>query len=155
MQNERIKNQGICHVLWECPFARNAWSMASRRIQKCSNSISDFFELFQTMITRLNQQELESWAVIVWAVWNARNKFYFEKTQLQPRQCQCFGSLNRLAAPHGSTNSLSILCSSVSFHCCIFFLLVASVLLRTNLCFIFRGPLCMLYSPACNILLSQ
>ena len=85
MQNERIKNQGICHVLWECPFARNAWSMASRRIQKCSNSISDFFELFQTMITRLNQQELESWAVIVWAVWNARNKFYFEKTQLQPR----------------------------------------------------------------------
>ena len=85
MQNERIKNQGICHVLWECPFARNAWSMASRQIQKCSNSKSDFFELFQTMVTRLNQQELESWAVIVWAVWNAWNKFYFEKTQLQPR----------------------------------------------------------------------
>ena len=86
-----------CHLLWECPFARNVWSMASRRIQKCSNSVSDFFELFRTMITRLNQQDLETWAVIVWALWNTRNKFYFEKTQLQPRQCQCFGSLNRLA----------------------------------------------------------
>ena len=90
MQNERIKettiqNERICHVLWGCPFARNVWSMASRWIQKCSNSVLDFFELFQTMVTRLNQQELESWAVIVWAVWNAWNKFYFEKTQLQPR----------------------------------------------------------------------
>ncbi|XP_075645036.1 uncharacterized protein LOC142616028 [Castanea sativa] len=74
-----------CHVLWGYPFARNVWSVAGRRIQKCSNSASDFFQLFRTMVTRLNQQELESWAIIVWALWNALNKFYFDKTQFQTR----------------------------------------------------------------------
>ena len=38
------------------------------------------------MTTRLNQQELELWTVIVWALWNARNKYHFEKTQLQPQR---------------------------------------------------------------------
>ena len=57
-----------CHVLWECPFARNVWALAGRRIQKCSNSASDFFELFRSMTARLNQQELELWTVIVWAL---------------------------------------------------------------------------------------
>ena len=75
-----------CHVLWECPFARNVWALAGRRIQKCSNSASDFFELFRSMTTRLNQQELELWTVIVWALWNARNKYHFEKAQLQPQR---------------------------------------------------------------------
>ena len=76
----------ICHVLWECPFTRNVWALAGRRIQKCSNSASDFFELFRTMTTRLNQQELELWTMIVWALWNARNKYHFEKAQLQPQR---------------------------------------------------------------------
>ena len=43
-------------------------------------------ELFRTMTTRLNQQELELWTMIVWALWNARNKYHFEKAQLQPQR---------------------------------------------------------------------
>ena len=44
-----------------------------------------FFGLFWSIVNRLNQQELKAWAVVVWALWNARNKFYFKKTHLQPR----------------------------------------------------------------------
>ena len=63
---------------------RDIWSVVGRRIQKSPNGTFDFFSLFQSMANRLSKQELESWAVVVWAIWGARNKFYFKKTQLQP-----------------------------------------------------------------------
>ena len=74
------------HLLWECPFARNVWALCSGRIQKCSNMAQDFFLLFGTMVRRLSQVELERWATVSWALWNARNKFYFEQVQLHPRK---------------------------------------------------------------------
>ena len=42
--------------------------------------------LFEGMNDKLNQQELEQWATVSWAIWNARNKFCFEKTQRHPEQ---------------------------------------------------------------------
>ena len=37
------------------------------------------------LVEKLTRKELEQWAAISWAVWNARNKVYFEKVQLQPK----------------------------------------------------------------------
>ena len=48
--------------------------------------VEDFFLLFGTMVRRLSQVELERWATVSWALWNARNKFYFEQVQLHPRK---------------------------------------------------------------------
>ena len=31
------------HLLWECPFTRNAWSLSSGKVQKCRNDVWDFF----------------------------------------------------------------------------------------------------------------
>ena len=73
------------HLLWECPLARNVWALCRGRIQKCSNSAQDVFSLFHQMVGCLSQQDLEKWAVISWGIWNARNKFYFEKIQLHPK----------------------------------------------------------------------
>ena len=42
--------------------------------------------LFEWMNDKLNQPELEQWATVSWAIWNARNKFCFEKTQRHPEQ---------------------------------------------------------------------
>ena len=36
----------VTHVLWECPFARNVWSLFKGKTQKCSNQASNFFLLF-------------------------------------------------------------------------------------------------------------
>ena len=55
------------------------------KIQKCSNGDSDFFLLFKKMQTKLSKQELETWAITAWAIWNARNKVYFEQFQPQPQ----------------------------------------------------------------------
>ena len=73
------------HLLWECPFARNVWAMVRGRVQKCSNEVQDFFHLFRMLGTKLPKEEMEIWATLSWAIWNARNKVYFEKTQAHPK----------------------------------------------------------------------
>ena len=75
----------IGHVLWECPFAWNIWALVREKIQKCLNTTLDFFLFFCMLQDKLKQRHLEIWAVTAWALWNACNKFYFDKIQLQPR----------------------------------------------------------------------
>ena len=79
------KPESIGHLLWECPLVRNVWALCRGKIQKCSNAEQDFFALFRMMANRLTQMELDRWATISWALWNARNKFYFEKVQQHPK----------------------------------------------------------------------
>ena len=65
--------------------------------------------MFCYLIDKLPQLDLEKWAVIAWAIWNARNKFYFERFQVQPEyihdgaislleECQRLTAAQRLAA---------------------------------------------------------
>lgn len=56
----------IRHLLWACLFARNVWGMVRDQIYKCSN-------------------KAEEWVVMAWAIWNAKNKFYFQQVQTHPR----------------------------------------------------------------------
>ena len=75
----------VCHVLQECPFARNTWAVVRGRLQKCPNEVTDFFVQLKMLQDRLDHSDIEVWAITAWALWNARNKFYFEKVQLQPK----------------------------------------------------------------------
>ena len=75
----------VSHVLWECAFKRNVWSLSNGRTQKCRNDATDFFLLFEQMRMKLDQPELERWETTAWALWNARNRFYFEHVQVHPR----------------------------------------------------------------------
>ena len=70
----------VGHLLWECLQAQNVWALCQGGLQKRQNNICDFFLLFRTLLDRLSKTDLERWAVTSWAIWNARNKFYFEKT---------------------------------------------------------------------------
>ena len=76
--------ESIEHRLWECPLARNVWALCLGKTGKCPNAAQDFFSLFKQMVVRLTQQELEHWATVAWAIWNASNKFCFEKIQPHP-----------------------------------------------------------------------
>ena len=73
------------HLLWECPPARNVWAISKGSVQKCSNQVHDLFHLFRMLNDKLTKMELERWATTSWAIWSARNKFYFEKVQMRPR----------------------------------------------------------------------
>ena len=73
------------HMLWTFRFARNVWALIRGWVQKCSNEVDDFFLLFKKMQTALEVDDLDRWAVTAWSIWNARNKYYFDHGQLQPR----------------------------------------------------------------------
>ena len=37
------------------------------------------------MKQKLSSTELEKWSMVAWAIWNARNKFYFNQVQVHPK----------------------------------------------------------------------
>ena len=53
----------VGHVLWECPFARNAWALVRGRLQKCPNEAIDIFLLLRGLQDQLEHGEVEVWAV--------------------------------------------------------------------------------------------
>ena len=67
----------VGRISWECPLARNVWAICQGKIQKCPNDAREFFALFWMLVDRLPQH--------AWALWNARNKYYFEHVQQHPR----------------------------------------------------------------------
>ena len=68
-------------MLWECPCSRNVWALCCGKIQKCSDAVSDFFSLFRILVDRLTPDVIVKCAMVSWAIWIARNKFYFDKVQ--------------------------------------------------------------------------
>lgn len=79
------KPESVGHLLWECPLARNALAICWGKIQKCPNDAREFFALFRMLVDQLPRLELDRWATISWALWNARSKHYFEQVQQHPK----------------------------------------------------------------------
>nr|POE71306.1 hypothetical protein CFP56_65413 [Quercus suber] len=86
------------------------WAISKGRVQKCSNQVQDFFQLFQMLKGKLTKIELERWATTTWAIWNARNKYYFEKVQVQPRSImdQATGILEDYQRLAASQNTIDV-----------------------------------------------
>ena len=74
------------HILWECPLAHKVWALVRGRIQRTSSSMPNFFLLTRQMMERLSGKEFELWAMITWALWNARNRIHFQHTQTHPTE---------------------------------------------------------------------
>ena len=69
------------NALWQGMYGH----FEEEKYKNCSNDAQDFFALFRMQADRLTKMELDRWATISWAIWNARNKFYFEKIQQHPK----------------------------------------------------------------------
>lgn len=44
----------------------------------------NFFMLVHSLLEKLTKKEMEHWAITSWAIWNVRNKWYFEDTSVHP-----------------------------------------------------------------------
>lgn len=76
-------------------MAKNEWALVQEKLQKCQAQAPDFFVLVRRLMDKLTKEVMERWAITSWAIWNTRNKFYFEDTQLHPK-----------AILHGATSLL-------------------------------------------------
>ena len=64
------------------PF--NVWALVHGKLQKCVSSAHDFLSLARTLVEKLSKKDLETWAMVAWSIWNARNRVQFEATQTSP-----------------------------------------------------------------------
>ena len=65
-------------------MARNVWVLVVGKLQKCSSGTEDFSVLVRELMEVLLTKELEVWVMVSWSIWNARNKWLFDRKQTQP-----------------------------------------------------------------------
>ena len=66
------------------PLARNIWALVKGKLEKCSANASNFYLLVRHLVDQLDRNELETWAMISWALRNVRNIYHFESLQSHP-----------------------------------------------------------------------
>ena len=77
-------DETVIHTLLQCPLAHNVWALVRGKLQKCASSAYDFLSLAWTLVEKLSKKDLETWAMMAWAIWNAQNQVQFEATQTPP-----------------------------------------------------------------------
>ena len=77
-------DETVAHALWECPMARNVWAMVAGKLQKRNSVAEDFYSLVRELMAVLTSNEVEVWAIVSWAIWNARNRYLFYRKQTHP-----------------------------------------------------------------------
>lgn len=71
------ENETTEHILWECTAASDVWGQCSKKIQKSRVSHKSLKELMVEMFLKLNKEEMEELAVILWKLWRRINEFVF------------------------------------------------------------------------------
>ncbi|KAJ8641777.1 hypothetical protein MRB53_018471 [Persea americana] len=72
------------HILWDCLMASSVWSLSCAKLHKRPVSIEEFQRVTKSLMEVLSREELEEWAVLSWSIWNARNSFIHNGTQVCP-----------------------------------------------------------------------
>lgn len=81
-----LVEESIEHFLWSCPSATDVWSCGSNKLQKSTCVRRDFTHLFEELIDRLDQSELEIFVVIARSIWMRRNDVVHGGSFTHPRQ---------------------------------------------------------------------
>ena len=95
LHRRRIRSSRLCpiclqedettlHTLWQCPMARNMWALIPERTQKLPNHGGDFSLFMQKIFSDFSKEAAKDWAVIMWSIWNARNRHVFYAIQSDP-----------------------------------------------------------------------
>ncbi|KAG6629566.1 hypothetical protein CIPAW_14G093100 [Carya illinoinensis] len=71
-------SETIEHVLWECPSARDVWSLSSRKFQKASIGSFSFVEKLEGLVESKETEELQTFAITAWNIWKRRNEVIFQ-----------------------------------------------------------------------------
>lgn len=72
------------HVLWSCGAAKDVWMDCSSKLQKCTSDEEDFLSIFEKLLGKLEQMEIELVACVARQLWMRRNKVVFGDDLLPP-----------------------------------------------------------------------
>jgi hypothetical protein len=78
------KEETVMHVLWSCPAAMDVLMETSKRFQKWNNEEGSFIDLFERVLERLEEGEVQSFAFVARQVWFRRNQMVFDDEFASP-----------------------------------------------------------------------
>ncbi|XP_075665728.1 uncharacterized protein LOC142635465 [Castanea sativa] len=76
--------ESCSHLLWECSFAQAVWLDAPFRNSFSFPLHSQFIDIIDAAIKKLQSPEFEILCVAFWMIWNCRNKAVFEDSNPKP-----------------------------------------------------------------------
>jgi hypothetical protein len=95
--NKKITSDPLClicglevetvgHALWSYSAARDVWLERNKKIHKRMSNEDAFVNIFEQLLDRLEEVDIELAACIARHIWLRRNKKVFEGEFLPPRQ---------------------------------------------------------------------
>ncbi|XP_042983288.1 uncharacterized protein LOC122312691 [Carya illinoinensis] len=75
----------IEHILWECPSAADILRQCSRKIQKPQINYNSFRNIVEDMFSKLNQEEMAEFSMILTSIWWKRNQYVFKNIMIDPK----------------------------------------------------------------------
>jgi hypothetical protein len=83
------ETETVCHILWECPLAKDVWSACDRRMQKSQGSYGSFMEVLEVVTGRCVREEINLFALIAKRIWSRRNSMMHGGVFLHPNRIVC------------------------------------------------------------------
>lgn len=82
---------GLCaetigHITWSCPLYTDVWTKCNSKIQKISNNENDLLCLFEKLMERVDEEELELVATLTRMICFRRNFVIFGGDLIHPSQ---------------------------------------------------------------------
>jgi hypothetical protein len=78
--------ESVSHALWSCPVAQDVWHECSSRIQKTPLEHIRFLDIFEGLLQRFDETEVDFFASVARQVWLRRNTWVFEGKFSSPVQ---------------------------------------------------------------------
>lgn len=78
------KLEPSCHLIWDCKISKEVWRTfipnSSPLFSLCKDNWSAM-DHWNWMVDKLNREDLSKGVIIMWAIWNHRNKSSVSKSQ--------------------------------------------------------------------------
>jgi hypothetical protein len=72
------------HAIWSCPFAMDVWIECTKKFHKCSFVPVSFIHILETLLLRLEVEEIQLFAIVAHQVWLRRNSSIFGRDLISP-----------------------------------------------------------------------
>lgn len=73
-----------CHVLFDCMFAKFVWTEAKLQGDLQVTQGDTVFEVLNRVLTNCSKEKMVRIIMLCWGLWNRRNKWTWEKTNMSP-----------------------------------------------------------------------
>ncbi|GLT45911.1 hypothetical protein SLA2020_197070 [Shorea laevis] len=88
--NCQLLDESIMHALLYCPHVEPIWFGSALGFIPGQLRMQNFVEWWRFLVVSQKQMGthllIEQWAIICWTIWKARNKHYFEHSNINPAQ---------------------------------------------------------------------